>query len=221
MSEPRLVIASGNAKKRREIEDLLAGTPCRVLTLKDFPACPDVLETGATFAENAALKAVSVAEFTGLLTLADDSGLEVDALGGQPGIHSARFASGNRNSNASDEANIRLLLARLGGVPLEKRSARFVCAMALAGAGIDGKATLLAETAGTVEGSIIGQPRGTHGFGYDPVFLLPGSGKTFAELGPEVKSQISHRARALQRMLPEIRNYLAPEGFAGAAYKTR
>jgi XTP/dITP diphosphohydrolase len=132
MSEPRLVIASGNIKKRGEIEELLAGTPCRVLTLKDFPGCPEVRETGTTFAENAALKATEVAAFTGLLTLADDSGLEVDALEGQPGIHSARFASGNRTGNASDEDNIRSLLDRLGGIPPDKRSARFVCAMTLA-----------------------------------------------------------------------------------------
>ncbi len=208
MSEPKLVIASGNIKKRREIEELLAGTPCRVLTLKDFPGCPEVEETGTTFAENAALKASAVAAFTALLTLADDSGLEVDALGGLPGIHSARFASENRTCNASDEDNIRLLLERLESVPPEKRSARFVCAMALARPEKNGRPTLLAEALGTVEGTIIEETRGTHGFGYDPVFLVPGYGKTFAELGPEVKHRISHRARALQKMLPEILKHL-------------
>ncbi len=211
MSEPKLVIASGNMKKRREIEELLAGTPCRVLTLKDFPGCPEVEETGTTFAENAALKASAVAAFTALLTLADDSGLEVDALGGLPGIHSARFASGTKTRNASDEDNIRLLLDRLGGVPPEKRAARFVCAMALARPEQNDKTTILAEALGTVEGTIIEEKRGTYGFGYDPVFLVPDYGKTFAELGPEVKHRISHRARALQKMLPEILKYLAAE----------
>ncbi len=211
MSESRLVIASGNIKKRREIEELLAGTPCRVLTLKDFPGCPEVEETGTTFAENAALKAAAVAAFTRLLTLADDSGLEVDALGGRPGIHSARFASGNKSCNASDEANIRLLLDCLGGVPPDKRAARFVCAMALARPEKNGDTTIVAEALGTIEGTIIEETRGTHGFGYDPVFLVPGYGKTFAELGPEVKHRISHRARALEKMLPEILKYLAAE----------
>jgi len=200
--EPGLVIATRNRKKRKEIEQLLSGTPCRILTLEDFPDCPEAVETGHTFAENARLKAVVVAIFTRRLTLADDSGLEVDALGGLPGVHSARFASAAPHANANDKDNIRLLLDKLQGVPNEKRSARFVCAAALAKPTGVAQAEVVAETIGTVEGRILHEPRGNYGFGYDPVFFLPEYSGTFAELGPEVKHRISHRARALQQMRP-------------------
>jgi len=208
--QPTLVIASGNVKKRAEIEQLLSGTPARILTLKDFPDCPEVEETGSTFAENARLKAVVVSIFTGRLTLADDSGLEVDALDGAPGIHSARFASTEPKANASDEDNMRLLLKKLQDVPDEKRSARFVCAVALAKPAGGGQAEILAETLGTVEGRIIHEPRGDSGFGYDPVFFVEQFGGTFAEVGPEKKHRISHRARALEQMQPHLRNHINP-----------
>ena len=204
MSELTLVIASRNVKKRGEIEELLAGIPCRVLTLQDFPECPEVKESGRTFADNAKLKAVTTAIFTGHLTLADDSGLEVDALGGLPGVHSARFASGDKKENATDEENLKLLLEKLDGVPDEDRAARFVCAMALARPSGRGSAEMIAETLGTVEGRITQEARGTYGFGYDPVFLIEEHGKTFGELGPKVKHQISHRARALEQMRPHL-----------------
>ncbi len=198
--EPTLVIATKNLKKQKEIEELLAGAPCRILTLEDFPDCPEAEESGSTFSENARLKAVVVAIFARRLTLADDSGLEVNALGGQPGVHSARFASAAPHSNASDEDNIRLLLEKLQGVPDEKRSGRFVCAAALARPAGVGQAEVVAETLGTVEGRIIHEPRGDFGFGYDPVFFVPEHGGTFAQLGPEVKHRISHRARALEQI---------------------
>jgi len=202
---PILVIASRNRKKRKEIEQLLEGkSACRVLTLEDFPRCPEVEETGHTFADNAVLKAVTVAIATGCITLADDSGLEVDALGGLPGVHSARFASGELSQNASDEDNTQLLLKRLEGVSDSERGARFVCAMALARPTGDTSAEIVGEARGTVEGYITHEPRGTYGFGYDPVFLSPDHGKTFAELGPEVKQCISHRARALATILPDL-----------------
>lgn len=204
-SENILVIASRNKKKREEILALLDNTPCRVLTLDDFPDCPEVQETGQTFGENAILKAVAVAVFTGQLTLADDSGLEVDTLAGAPGVHSARFASGEKDQgNAGDKANLELLLEKLSGIPEERRSARFVCAMALARPEGKNGAKVIAETRGTVEGRITDRPCGSRGFGYDPVFLIPEYGKTFGQLGAEVKQKISHRARALEAMKEKI-----------------
>ena len=199
-----LVIASGNIKKRKEIEELLEGVPCRVLTLADFPDCPEIEETGATFEDNAILKAVAVAVFTGHLTLADDSGLEVDALGGAPGVHSARFASAPDEGNASDEANLELLLEKLEGTADAERTARFVCAMALARPSGPDQAQILATSRGTVEGLITREARGTYGFGYDPVFLIEQHGKTFAELGGEIKQSMSHRANALRRIKGDI-----------------
>lgn len=206
--EPILVIASRNVKKRLEIEQLLGNTACKVLTLADFPDCPEVEETGSTFMENAILKAVTSAVFTGHLTLADDSGLEVAALGGLPGIHSARFSSPNATVNAADADNIRYLLQRMKDIPEQERSARFVCAMALAEPTGQDTAIVVAETLGTVEGQILHETRGTHGFGYDPLFFVPDYGKTFGELDPRIKQQISHRSRALQQMLPKIHSRL-------------
>ena len=204
MKESTLVIASGNIKKRKEIEELLGEIPCTVLTLKDFPDCPEVEETGSTFMENATLKAITIAAYTGFLTLADDSGLEVDALDGLPGVHSARFASVDQSQNASDEDNTRLLLEKLERVPDEKRNARFVCAITLAESTGNQSAQKIADASGTVEGRIAHEPRGSEGFGYDPVFLIPEYNQTFAELGAAVKHRISHRANALKKILPEL-----------------
>jgi XTP/dITP diphosphohydrolase len=188
-----LLIATTNAGKVREIDDYLADLPCRVIGLADLPhAPPPVAETGATFAENALLKADYYSAETGLLALADDSGLEVDALGGAPGIYSARFAG----ESATDAERVAKVLDEMRGVPDERRQARFVCAIALAGS-IDDAAPVRRLFEGIAEGLITREPRGARGFGYDPIFLDPASALTFAELQPEEKMARSHRGRAL------------------------
>jgi XTP/dITP diphosphohydrolase len=194
----KLLVATNNPGKVREYEALLKGLP---LTLT-YPAQEgidiEVEETGSTFAENARLKAMAYAGASDLLTLADDSGLEVDALGGEPGTRSARYAG----QEASDEDRYRLLLSKLEGVPWERRTARFRCVIAVARP--QGEVRI-AE--GTCEGVIAFEPKGEHGFGYDPVFYMPEQGQTMAELEPEVKNRISHRARAAEgarRVLQEL-----------------
>lgn len=188
-----IVIASRNRGKIAEILQIFADLPVRLRTIADFPDAPDVEESGSTFAENARLKAVSAARFSKHWALADDSGLEVDALEGSPGIRSARYAGG-------DGANNEKVLRELREVPDAKRTARFRAAMALAAP--DG--TILAESEGSVEGLITHEPRGSAGFGYDPLFLLPEFGQTMAELGLEIKNRISHRAVALRRLRERI-----------------
>jgi XTP/dITP diphosphohydrolase len=185
-----IVIASRNRGKIAEIRQIFADLPFRLHIIDDFPEAPDVDETGTTFSENARLKALAAARHTDLWALADDSGLEVDALGGKPGIHSARY------SGKSDERNNDKVLRELEEVPDAKRTARFRAAMVLAAPG--GK--ILAESEGAVEGLITRELRGTAGFGYDPLFLLPEFGQTMAELGLEIKNRISHRAVALRRL---------------------
>jgi XTP/dITP diphosphohydrolase len=200
----KLLIATNNPGKQREYEDLLAALALPVeLT---FPAeeglSLDVVESGATFEENARIKAVAYAQASGLLTLADDSGLQVDALGGAPGVHSARYAG----PGASDVERYRKLLAELEGVPRDRRSARFCCVVAIAqpGGRVDTRT-------GVCEGKIGLAPRGEHGFGYDPVFIVASSGaRTMAELEPEEKNRISHRARALWAARPLLMEHLAP-----------
>ncbi|MBO8141774.1 MAG: RdgB/HAM1 family non-canonical purine NTP pyrophosphatase [Firmicutes bacterium] len=172
------------------MEALLAGLPARVVDLSAFPGAPEVEETGSTFAENARLKAEAAARHTGLWAVADDSGLVVDALGGRPGVLSARFAG----PGATDEANNRLLLELLASVPPERRTARFVCAIAIAA---PGGRTWVDE--GVCEGLVAMAPRGDGGFGYDPLFVVAGLGKTFAELSTGEKNRISHRAKALAK----------------------
>ena len=189
----RLLIATRNEGKLREYQQLLADLPIPLTYLIQEGIAYDVEESGLTFIENAVHKAHEYARLSGLLTLADDSGLEVDALLGEPGIHSARYAG----PGATDQDRYRLLLERLEGVPREQRSARFRCAIAVAQPGGE---TYTSE--GVCEGVIAFAPRGEHGFGYDPVFLLPEQGKTMAELPPEVKNVISHRARAAQTIAP-------------------
>ncbi len=184
-----LLVATHNKGKLREYRELLRDLPVRLVYLDDVGIHEDVPETGSTFEENAIQKATACARLSGLLTLADDSGLEVDALGGAPGVHSKRYAG----PDASDEDRIRKLLTELKGVPPEKRTARFRCVIAVATP--EGE-VITAE--GTVEGVIATEPRGHHGFGYDPVFYLPDRGCTMAELPPEEKNRISHRARAAQ-----------------------
>ena len=187
---PKLLIATNNPGKLREYEELLAGLPLELTSPAREGLSLEVAETGESFAENARLKAVAYARASGLLTLADDSGLEVDALGGRPGVHSARYAG----EGADDEERYRLLLEEMRGVPWEKRTARFRCVIAIATP--EGE---VRTAEGTCEGIIAFEPRGEHGFGYDPVFYLPQHGRTMAELEPRAKNRISHRARAARK----------------------
>jgi len=192
-----VMLATTNPGKIKEMRALLAPwtRKCGValLTPQDWPqALPEVAETGKTFAENARLKAAAVARATGMAALADDSGLCVEALGGAPGLHSARWAGGD----ASDAARNALLLSRLSGVPEAWRGAEYVCAVCLA-LPDGGKA----EAAGVCTGRILEQPRGANGFGYDPLFLLPALGRTMAELTAAEKNAQSHRARALAALV--------------------
>lgn len=183
----RLVVATHNQGKLREYRRLLDGLPLELASLDDLGITDDVPETGATFAENAQIKARAYAGMTGLWTWADDSGLEVDALGGRPGIYSARYGG----NGLSDEDRIQALLRELAAYPNAERTARFRCAVAIA---LPEGSLFTVEDA--VEGRIVDEPRGAHGFGYDPVFYLPELGATMAELPPEIKNRISHRAKA-------------------------
>jgi XTP/dITP diphosphohydrolase len=183
----RLLIASANKGKVAEYRALLDGLDCELLSLTHVGLDGDVPETGTTFEENARIKAVEYAARSRLLTLADDSGLEVEALGGEPGIRSARYAG----EKATDSQRVAYLLEKLEGVPSERRSARFVCVIAIATP--EGDVTFCR---GECPGTIVTQPRGDRGFGYDPAFLLPDMGVTMAELPPEVKNRLSHRGRA-------------------------
>ncbi len=185
-----LLVATNNAGKLRELTLLLSALPVRLRGLADFPHVAEVEETGTTFAENAALKATTYCHATGLLTLADDSGLEVAALGGAPGVYSARYAG----AGATDEMRRQLLLAELARTDDEERRARFVCVIALARP--DAASTPQLFT-GVCEGHIVHAERGTRGFGYDPIFVPAGYTETFGELSDEIKQSISHRARAL------------------------
>lgn len=187
----KVVLATKNRGKAAEIGRILEGSGVEIMSLEGFPGVDLPPETGNTMRENALLKARAVAMATGLPALADDSGLEVDFLKGAPGVYSARYSG----ENATDEENNRKLLRELEGVPQKMRAARFRCVIALAGLDKDEH---LFE--GTYEGSITEAPRGAQGFGYDPVFLVEGMGVTAAELSPEVKNRISHRAKALEAL---------------------
>jgi len=193
-----LVIATRNKKKLREIRELLADLDFNVLSVEDFAGVPEIQEDGNTFQENAEKKATQTARIVKRLTLADDSGLEIDYLGGAPGIHSARFAG----ENATDEDRNRKVLDLLKSAPKQERKARFQCAIAIARP--DGGAEVVV---GTCEGEIALKPRGSAGFGYDPLFIVPEYGKTYAELGQEKKNQISHRAIALKKAKERLRTY--------------
>lgn len=184
-----LLVATRNEGKLKELRQLLAGLPFELYGLSDFPKVESVPETGESFSENACLKAAGYAAQTGFLTLADDSGLEVDALGGAPGILSARYAG----EGATDADRTNRLLTELSDVPAAKRSARFVSAVAIANT----RGQIVNVSVGTCDGRIDFAPSGSGGFGYDPVFVPSGYDKTFGELESEIKSRISHRARAL------------------------
>lgn len=204
---PRLVLATRNPGKVEEMREILRASGLgvvEVLSCADFPGLGDVEEDGETFEENATKKALAVARATGEVALADDSGLEVDALGGAPGVRSARFAGEALPRGASrDRANYEKLLSLLAGVPGPERTARFRCAVAVAS-----PAGRVQTAEGRCEGCIIFAPRGSGGFGYDPVFVPDGYDETFAELGSGVKNAISHRARALRAAIPAIRDLL-------------
>ena len=191
MADIPLLLGSSNPGKLREMRQLLAGMPYRVLGPADVGLRDAPEETGTTFMENAILKARHYAEKSGLLAVADDSGLSVEALGGGPGLYSSRFGG----EGATDEERNRLLLDRLAGLPPERRGARFTSAVAAAG---DGRVLFQAEE--NVEGRIVEAPRGGNGFGYDPVFFYPPFEKTFGEVSGEEKDRVSHRGKAFARL---------------------
>jgi XTP/dITP diphosphohydrolase len=225
-----LLIATRNAHKADEIRAILGGA-FRFLTLDDFPGAPNVVEDAETFAGNATKKAVELANWLASeksgkrkaesgnnFVLADDSGLEVDALGGKPGVHSARFAALDKNENSPDADNNAKLLRLLKNIPAEKRMARFRCVIALApiAGGVSVRASRLASSLappilsdGVCEGKIIFEPRGQNGFGYDPLFVPNGFERTFAELGEDVKNKLSHRAQALEKLKKNYFNKLS------------
>jgi len=187
MIKPKLLLATGNKDKLEELRELLTGVPFDLISPSDIGLKLEVEESGKTYATNACFKARAFANASGLHTLADDSGLEVDALRGDPGVLSSRYAG----PNASDSQRVDYLLTKLEGVPWEKRTARFRCVIAIASP--RGQVRMCS---GSCRGIITCEPRGSNGFGYDPVFYFPKSGKTMAELPPEIKNLISHRARA-------------------------
>jgi len=191
----RLVLASRNARKLAELRRILAGSGLDVVGLADLPAFPEAPETGATFEENALAKARAAAAVTGLLAVADDSGLAVDALNGMPGVLSARWAG----RHGDDAANLQLVLDQLIDVPDERRGGTFVCAAALV---VPGGAEEVVR--GEWRGSLDREPRGHGGFGYDPIFVPEGECRTSAELDAAEKDAVSHRARALRALLPAL-----------------
>jgi len=191
-----VVLASSNPGKLREIAQLLSGAHLTVIPQSSYDV-PEVPETGLTFVENAILKARNASRHTGLPAIADDSGLEVVVLDGAPGVHSARYAG----KNGSDEANVAKLLRELTGVPQDKRTARFQCLMVYLRQA-DSPTPIICQ--GTWDGRILFEPRGTSGFGYDPVFFVPTHNCSAAELPPEIKNQISHRGQALRKLIAAV-----------------
>jgi XTP/dITP diphosphohydrolase len=195
-----IVIATKNHNKLRELKRYLRGVKAEVLSLESFPGAPHVVENGRTFRSNAAKKAIAISRFTDSLALADDSGLSVRALGGAPGVRSARFAGGAKD----DAANNSKLLRLLKDTPASKRQARFVCAVAIADRG-----RLIKTLEKSCAGKVAFEPAGRYGFGYDPLFIVPGyCGKTFGELGLKVKDALSHRAKALRAARVFLRSHL-------------
>jgi XTP/dITP diphosphohydrolase len=198
-----LVVATRNRKKVEEIRRILEGLDVRLLTLDDFPDCPEVEETERSFEGNASKKAREVSAHTGKASVADDSGLEVDALGGEPGVMSARYAG----EGASDRDNLDKLLRELRHVPDAERTGRFVCVIALARP--DGT---MVTFHGKVEGTIGAEPHGESGFGYDPVFCPEGNERTFAEMSGKEKDALSHRGEALRKMRGYLDSTLKERG---------
>lgn len=197
----KLLIATRNPGKLREFARLLGGLPCRLVDLREAGVTLEIEETGKTFEENARLKALGYASASGLLTLADDSGLEVDALGGAPGVMSARYGG----PGLTDEQRVQFLLDRMKAVPEYERQARFRAVITLVGPGVPGGVIV---TEGAVEGTIAHEPVGSNGFGYDPVFWLKELAKTMAELTDEQKDAVSHRGQAARKMAEALRRLL-------------
>ena len=195
----KLLVATSNSGKIAELRDLLAGLPLDLIGLGELNAS-EVPETGATFIDNARLKATGYARQTGMLAIADDSGLEVDALNGRPGVLSARYGG-----DVGFDKKMQMLLAEMDDSLNHSRAARFVCAIAIAGA--DGN--ILYTTEGICPGSLAMEPRGNGGFGYDPLFIPDGFEETFGELSAALKQKISHRARAFEQIMPFLRDFIA------------
>ena len=193
----KILVATTNPGKVTELNELL-NIDAELVSLQDFDDMTEVPETGETFAENARIKALGYAQATGLLTISDDSGLVIDALGGQPGVKSARFCGlVHADRSEIDKANIRKVLELMQDVPPEKRTARFMCCICLAS-----PTEALIETHGSVEGIITTEEMGTGGFGYDPIFLIPDLGRTAAQLNNQEKNGVSHRGNAIRRFKP-------------------
>ena len=195
-SSRHVVLASSNPGKLREISELLKGLDIRIVPQSEF-GIPDAEESGLTFVENAILKARNAAHYSGLPSIADDSGLEVDVLNGAPGIYSSRYAG----KGASDEDNLEKLLTDLASIPEHRRNARFHCVMVYMSHELD-PTPIICQ--GTWEGSILFAPRGTHGFGYDPIFYVPTHHCSSAELPADVKNLLSHRAQALHKLVEAL-----------------
>jgi XTP/dITP diphosphohydrolase len=189
-----LLVATTNQGKFAEVQAFLRSLPLRIVSLRDLTNPPTVIEDGAFFEENALKKARTLAQYSGMITLADDSGIEVDALSGAPGIYSARYCGVEGN----DEANNEKLLRELGNVPAEKRTGRFVCALALCVSDSGGLKEWTVRK--SCEGRITFALKGTNGFGYDPLFFYPPFGKTFGEIDRETKATVSHRGKALEKL---------------------
>jgi XTP/dITP diphosphohydrolase len=200
---PRLLIGTTSAHKLGELRQIFGSLPVQLVTLRDIGLDLDPEETGTTFEENARIKAVAFAQASGLPALADDSGLEVDALNGAPGVYSKRYAG----PDATDADRIALLLRNLGGVPDDQRTARFRCVMVLATPKEE-----VGTVQGTCEGRIVHAPQGSNGFGYDPVFLFPERGLTMAELSADEKNAVSHRGRAGAAARELISRWLSDAG---------
>lgn len=197
--EKRIIFATGNEGKMKEIRMILADLGVPMLSMKEAGVSADIVEDGKTFEENAAIKAETIRDLTGAIVLADDSGLEIDYLGGEPGIYSARYMGEDTSYDIKNQN----LLDRLEGVPDEKRTARFVCAICAALP--DGRKL---TTRGTIEGIIGHGISGENGFGYDPIFWLPEYGCSTAELSPEKKNELSHRGKALRAIKEQLREIL-------------
>jgi XTP/dITP diphosphohydrolase len=200
-----LLVATTNRHKLEEYRTIFSDIPFQLLSLNDIRLDLDVEETGTTFQENAEIKALTYARTSGILSLADDSGLEIDALGGAPGIYSARFAG----VDTPYEERFRLIFERLHGVPVAQRSARFRCVITIAE-----PSGYHESVEGSIEGIITDVPRGANGFGYDPIFLVPELGETTAEMPPEQKHQISHRGRAARKARALLENWPLPQSAA-------
>jgi len=195
----KLLVATKNKKKLKEIKEISKGLDLKIISLADYTKAPRIIENGKTFEQNAVKKAVKAARFAGILTLGEDSGLCVDALGGAPGVYSSRFCGKDK----SDAKNNLKLLKLLAGLPQAKRKAHYVCAVALAD-----KHGLLAVAGGKCSGRISLALKGKSGFGYDPLFVIPKYKKTFAQLGPRIKHKMSHRYRALKKAKKIIQKYI-------------